>query len=1177
MPASPTTRDIAASRSVAGASNPFGTWRSAARAESGRSAGSSSSGIFDPQRQILVQWRAEATEADRIQALARSGGQQTRLIHTASMKAEGEGLLEVIQLPEGEPVEVGLALYNQLHLVRFAERDQILQPQVISNDPGYANGSLWGMYSADSPLSIGLPATTNVFGSQSEMAWDAGYIGSKSVYVGVLDEGFDYTHPDLSANAWVNPYEVVDGLDNDGNGYIDDIRGWDFNGNDNTTYDGLEDEHGTHVAGTIGAVGGNGLGVAGVNWSVSMISVKFLGTNGGTLTGAIMAMDYLTDLKRRHGLNIVASNNSWGGLTSYSKALQDATVRAAKQDILFIAAAGNTGGNNDISPSYPSNTDTSTQAGYDSVVAVTALASTGEQSFSYGSSTVDLAAPGVGIFSTMPGGGYGTMSGTSMATPHVTGAVALYAAKYPNVSARQIREALLASTTPTASLAGRTATGGRLDVNALLNVVAPSEFSISSSQAYLTEGQNGTTPFSFLISRKGSTSGQATVSWAVSGLGSTPADGTDFADLQLPTGTVSFSPGEISKTVIIDVLADSLNESSEAFAVTLSSPTQGATLGTTTASSIILNDDGVVTGLNSSWITIPPSGSANPYPSSITIATESDVSLLSLDLTLHHLSHLSPDDLDVLLVGPTGAKSILMSDTGGGNGVNDISLTFSSLASQSLPDTSSLVSGTYRPTDFQIGDLFPSPTAPVGPYVADLSIFNGTNPNGIWSLYVQDDSPAVSPFYNGYLATGWSLSLTTGPSISLSVSPASVPEDGTSNLIYTFTRTGSTSSPLIVNYSVAGTATLGTDYTGIPASPATKSITFAAGSTSATLSVDPNADTSVEPDETVALTLAAGSGYTIGTPAAVVGTIINDDVVIPPPSGAWSYNWANASPLGNIPSILKASLALPSPRAGEQPLALTALRIDLHDPAIQLTSTGRRSDWANNTIETTSETSRQYISRVRSSGVPIVAAINTAPFDLNPANQFLSVPTNIRGFAVSEGQLVSSTDHNGDIFKSTFLYDPVTGARIENKASTLPAPGGVTYPAPAAEVALASTLKVATSGFGIVLNNGVVSGDQVTQNARSALGLTAGGRYLTMLTVDRVAKLGPPFSWQGATDYDVGTILRGFGSSMGINMDGGSSTQLAWWNPTSNQAELLSNPLFERYVGASLGVLYQPI
>lgn len=127
-----------------------------------------------------------------------------------------------------------------------------------------------------------------------------------------------------------------------------------------------------------------------------------------------------------------------------------------------------------------------------------------------------------------------------------------------------------------------------------------------------------------------------------------------------------------------------------------------------------------MTGFNSTWITIPPSGSANPYLSTVSIATEGDVSVLSLDLTLHHLSHIWADDLDILLVGPTGAKSILMSDVGGANGVNDVSLTFSSLASQSLPDTTLLFSGIYRPTDFQVGDVFLNPAVPAGPYAADL-------------------------------------------------------------------------------------------------------------------------------------------------------------------------------------------------------------------------------------------------------------------------------------------------------------------------------------------------------------------------------------------------------------------------------------------------------------------------
>ncbi len=296
----------------------------------------------------------------------------------------------------------------------------------------------------------------------------------------------------------------------------------------------------------------------------------------------------------------------------------------------------------------------------------------------------------------------------------------------------------------------------------------------------------------------------------------------------------------------------------------------------------------------------------------------------------------------------------------------------------------------------------------------------------------------------------------------------------------------------------------------------------------------------------------------------------------------WSYNWANATPLANIPSILRASVNVPSPRSGEAPLALSALRIDLQDPAISLTSTGRTSGWTNNTSETSSQTTRQFISSARSNGQPVVAAINAAPFDLNTANQFQSVPTNIRGFAVSERQLVSSTDYNGDTFKSTFLYDPITGARIENMASTLPS--GTTgslanqaYAAPASEVSLASTLKVATSGFGIVLDNGQVTGDNTLQNARSGLGLSADRRYLTLVAVDRLPNASQPSGWQGATDFDMGQILRGFGAARGMLLDGGGSTQLAWWNGSLAQAELLSNPLFERYVGSSLGVTYQPL
>jgi subtilisin family serine protease len=341
--------------------------------------------------------------------------------------------------------------------VEFAEPNWIYRHTAESNDTYYTNGSLWGMYGDQS-------SPASAYGSQAAEAWSRGQTCASSVYVGVIDEGVMISHPDLAANIGTNPGEIAgDGIDNDGNGYVDDVNGWDFAGNDNTVYDGKQDDHGTHVSGTIGAVGGNGAGVAGVCWNVKILNAKFLGRNGGTTANAIKAIDYLTDLKTRHGLNLVATNNSWGG-GGYSKALQDAIERANQMNILFIAAAGNSSVNNDTSPHYPSSYTNV------NVIAVASITSTGAlSSFSnYGATSVDLAAPGSGIWSTVPGRkspSYASYSGTSMATPHVTGAAAMYASAHPGATAGQIKAAILGSVVPTPSLSGKTVTGGRLNVS----------------------------------------------------------------------------------------------------------------------------------------------------------------------------------------------------------------------------------------------------------------------------------------------------------------------------------------------------------------------------------------------------------------------------------------------------------------------------------------------------------------------------------------------------------------------------------------------------------------------------------------------------------------------------------------------------------------------------------------
>ena len=306
--------------------------------------------------QLLIQFRAGASELDKGEARGWVSAQRKELL-----RGNGGGELELATLPPGLPLDNAIALLSRHPAVTFAEPNWVYTHEATSNDPLFLDGSLWGMYGS------GTTPFANPYGSQATKAWAAGYTGSSSVMVGVIDEGIDFHHPDLVANIWTNPYDPPDGVDNDGNGYVDDIHGWDFVNNDNTIFDGGSgssvDAHGTHVSGTIGGIGGNGVGVVGINWNVGIVSAKFLGPSGGSLANAVKALDYFTGLKTRHPeLQIVATNNSWGG-GGYSQALHDAIIRAAKQEILFVAAAGNgnqigVGQNNDSKANYPSNYST---------------------------------------------------------------------------------------------------------------------------------------------------------------------------------------------------------------------------------------------------------------------------------------------------------------------------------------------------------------------------------------------------------------------------------------------------------------------------------------------------------------------------------------------------------------------------------------------------------------------------------------------------------------------------------------------------------------------------------------------------------------------------------------------------------------------------------------------------
>jgi subtilisin family serine protease len=334
--------------------------------------------------------------------------------------------------------------------VRYAEPNYPLHAVdhgASPSDPFFHQ--LWGLDNFGQAVS-GVTGTADADVDAPE-AWAFG-TGSSDVVVGVIDTGIALSHPDLASNLWTNEDEVPgNGLDDDGNGYVDDWRGWDFANDDNDPSD--DNGHGTHVAGTIGARGDDGVGVAGLSWQVRLMPLKFLGANGsGTTADAVEAILYAA----ANGADL--TNNSWSG-APYSQALLDAIAAADTADSLFVAAAGNDGLNTDSSPAYPSSYASS------NVVSVAATDAKDARPFfsNYGRRSVDLGAPGANIYSTWLGGTYRLASGTSMAAPHVAGTAALLKARFPGASDLGLKALLLGTVDANTALATRTATGGRLN------------------------------------------------------------------------------------------------------------------------------------------------------------------------------------------------------------------------------------------------------------------------------------------------------------------------------------------------------------------------------------------------------------------------------------------------------------------------------------------------------------------------------------------------------------------------------------------------------------------------------------------------------------------------------------------------------------------------------------------
>ncbi len=397
---------------------------------------------------------AQAFLAQKGQALAAYGQRiekvigSTLVVGPRTAAAHADGADEFVAVNPQVTLEACADVAKVMGPLSICEPDYEYTLSAVPNDPQFSG--LWGMAAIDAPA-----------------AWDVS-VGTQDVVVAIIDTGIDYTHPDLMGNLWVNPGEIAaNGIDDDGNGYIDDVYGINAAAHSGNPYD--DNGHGTHVAGTIGASGNDGFGVVGVNWNVRIMPLKFLTASGsGTLSGAMEAIDYMVAMKNR-GVNIRLSNNSWGG-GGYSQALNNAIARARDAGILFIAAAGNESNDNDAHASYP--------AGYDlsNVVSVAAV----DQNFNlayfsnFGAQTVDIAAPGVSILSTVPGGGFAKLSGTSMATPHVTGALALLLASEPGITNEAAVARLYDAAVPVASLSGVVRTGRLLNVGRMVtNQTAP--------------------------------------------------------------------------------------------------------------------------------------------------------------------------------------------------------------------------------------------------------------------------------------------------------------------------------------------------------------------------------------------------------------------------------------------------------------------------------------------------------------------------------------------------------------------------------------------------------------------------------------------------------------------------------------------------------------------------------
>lgn len=644
---------------------------------------------------ILVMFKPGVSKQQRVELIKQNGASLRALDEygrDVKMKYVADGRIVKVNIPKGVSRDHLIKKLASHPAVEVAEPNYQVKALGMPDDPRF--NELWGMYNDG--------ANGGLAGADIKAvdAWDIS-TGSRDIIIGIIDTGMDYNHPDLIDNRWVNPGNLP------GSTY-----GWSALNDNGDPMD--SDSHGTHVAGTIGASGNNGEGVVGVNWQVTLLPCQFLGPSGGTTAGAIECINYFTDLKVNHGVDIKATNNSWGG-GGYSETLREAIQSGGDAGILFIAASGNDGGDADSAPMYPAAYD------LDAIVSVASTDRTDAMSgFSnYGLTSVDLGAPGSAILSTVPGGGYASYSGTSMASPHVAGSAALLWSVNPELTAAEMKTILMDSGDSLLSLEGKTVSGKRVNlVNAMVEADPTPSFrlTLDPRNQQIIAGESA--QYSVIVGNIAEWTGNVELSVTVS-----PA--LEGVSLSADTAT----PGQ---TVMLDVTTTADTDwGTYQFDVTGVDSATGEIVKTVTASLNVLPQGLQDYSYDNTTVVELPDNDAAGIESVITVAEEGTVFGTTASV---NITHTWQGDLMVTLRSPTGTERILHNRSGGS--ADDLVETwqFDTFNGETMQgdwtlivsDNAALDVGTLNSWNLTLtaltdGGTDPSPEAPVAGFSHDIS------------------------------------------------------------------------------------------------------------------------------------------------------------------------------------------------------------------------------------------------------------------------------------------------------------------------------------------------------------------------------------------------------------------------------------------------------------------------